>query len=80
MGLGCTITDWHGMKRITHNGGYIGFRTMHVQVPEKDFDVILLSNSGWGEGRYHIIEAVYDSYYGNNDAPGEKVNMDMGYI
>ena len=37
-------TDWHGKKRITHNGGHPGFRTLHIQLPEDDFDIIFLSN------------------------------------
>ncbi|MBQ5840391.1 MAG: beta-lactamase family protein, partial [Clostridia bacterium] len=46
MGMGCTVTTWHGKQRITHNGGHKGFRTLHVQLPQDDFDIIFLSNSG----------------------------------
>ena len=42
MGMGCTLSVWHGFRRITHNGGHTGFRTLHIHVPERDFDLILL--------------------------------------
>lgn len=80
MGLGCTINEWYGKKRIVHNGGWSGFRTMHVQLPEDDFDIILLSNSGWGNARRDIIEAIYSAYYGNSTLKSDILKMDVGYI
>lgn len=80
MGMGCTITDWHGKKRITHNGGHLGFRTLHVQLPEDDFDIILLSNTGFGDARNEIAEAIYSIYYGDDNSVETKVEMDKGYI
>lgn len=80
MGIGCTISSWHGKKRITHNGGCTGFRTLHIQLPEDDFDIIFLSNSGWGEARNDYAEAIYEAYYGKDDIADEKVSMDVGYI
>lgn len=43
-GFGCTATQWHGLRRATHNGGHRGFRTFHVHLPEEDLDVIILSS------------------------------------
>jgi len=80
MGMGCTISVWHGKKRITHNGGHIGFRTLHVQIPEDDFDIIILSNSGWGDARYDIAEAIHEAYYGKNMKKSNMIEMDKGYI
>jgi len=80
-GKGCSVTDWHGKRRITHNGGHNGFRTMHVLLPEDDFDIVLLSNSGYGNSRYSLTEAVYTAFYGaDNTDSGKAVNMDAGYI
>lgn len=39
-GMGCGVTEWHGKRRINHSGGHKGFRTLHVQLPEEDFDII----------------------------------------
>jgi len=79
MGLGCNITVWHNKKRITHNGGWKGFRTIHVQLPEDDFDIIYLSNSGWGDARGDYVNAVYNAFYGDGEKEKE-LRMDVGYI
>ena len=79
-GMGCTITQWHGKHRITHNGGHRGFRTLHIHLPEDDFDLIWLSNSGFGEARKDIAEMVYEVFYGSDETLSETVEMDKGYI
>ena len=79
-GMGCTVTVWHGKRRITHNGGHVGFRTLHIQLPEDDFDIIWLSNSGYGESRKFIAEAVFEAFYGSDHEKSELVEMDKGYI
>ena len=78
--MGCTVTMWHGKRRITHNGGHRGFRTLHVQLPEDDFDIIWMSNSGYGEARKFIAEAVHGLFYGEGGGLNENVEMDQGYI
>ncbi len=78
--LGCRVDSWHGKKRIIHNGGHLGFRTLHIQLPEDDFDIIILSNSGWGDARNDISEAVYKFYYDESDVAEPKLQMDVGYI
>ncbi|MBQ8402085.1 MAG: beta-lactamase family protein [Clostridia bacterium] len=79
MGMGCTITEWHGRHRITHNGGHLGFRTLHIWLPEDDFDIILLSNCGFGDPRPYFAEAIYEAWYGNGGT-AENLSMDAGYI
>ena len=80
MGMGCTIIQWHGKLRIRHNGGSKGFRTMHIQLPEDDFDIIYLSNSGWGRARQELSEVIYDAFYGVDGTENRDVQMDAGYI
>lgn len=80
MGFGCRVTVWHGKKRITHNGGHLGFRTLHVHLPEDDFDIILLSNCGFGGARTDFSEAIYDAYYGASGEAADNMKMDAGYI
>jgi len=79
-GLGCQVWDWHGKKRIQHNGGSSGFRTLHVQLPEDDLDIILLSNYGFGEARWSLTNAVYTAFYGETEVQSESEAMDGGYI
>jgi len=80
MGMGCSVTTWHDKKRITHNGGHTGFRTLHVQLPEDDFDIIFLSNSGFGNARNDLSEIIHDAYYGENKGTAYAIEMDKGYI
>lgn len=79
-GFGCTLTTWHGKRRITHNGGHRGFRTLHIQLPEDDFDIIFLSNCGYcNPARKDISEMVYSTFYAPA-APEEQPKMDGCYI
>ncbi len=78
MGMGCTISQWNGKYRITHNGGHTGFRTLHIQLPEDDFDIILLSNCGFGNARADISDAICEAFYGS--AQPAPLEMDKGYI
>lgn len=79
-GMGCMVFDWHGKKRIQHNGGHSGFRTLHVQLPEDDFDIILLSNYGGGNAREDFSEAIYAARYGLPKEIAKSYKMDAGYI
>lgn len=79
-GLGCQVWDWHGKKRIQHNGGSAGFRTLHVWLPEDDLDIILLSNFGFGDARWSLTNAVYTAFYGEDDSQAESEAMDAGFI
>ena len=79
MGCGCTVAKWHGYKRIVNNGGCDGFRAMHFFIPEKDFDVIILSNYGFGEARATIAEFIYEAFF-DSDGETAKIEMDKGYI
>jgi len=79
-GLGCQVWNWHGKLRIQHNGGSSGYRTLHIQLPEDDLDIILLSNFGFGEARWSLANAVYAAFYGDAEAQGEMEAMDGGYI
>lgn len=79
-GMGCMVFDWHDKKRIQHNGGHSGFRTLHVQLAEDDFDIILLSNYGGGNAREDFSEAIYAARYGLPKEIAEFHKMDSGYI
>ena len=76
---GCTVSLWHGKYRITHNGGHTGFRTLHIHLPQEDFDIIFLSNCGYGNARNDIAEMVHGAFFGG-DRTAEHMEMDTGYI
>lgn len=80
-GLGCiVIRNWHGKRRIQHNGGSRGFRTIHVYIPEDDLDIIFLSNCDFNDSRTAVCEIVYEEIYGTSGEPALEVEMDKGYI
>lgn len=79
MGLGCAVTRWNGHLRYTHNGGFHGFRTLHVQMPEEDLDLILLSNMGFGNARAAVSEAMLRLFYDADASPEQVVVMDKGF-
>lgn len=78
-GLGCSVSSWHGKLRYQHNGGFTGFRTLHVHLPEDDFDIILLSNMGFGNARTAFSEAIHALYYEGETAASDQPRMDAGY-
>lgn len=79
-GCGCTVSYWHGKYCITHNGGHLGFRTLHIQIPEDDFDIIFLSNSGYGNARNDISEMIHTAFYDDSVLEISSIEMDKGYI
>jgi CubicO group peptidase (beta-lactamase class C family) len=79
MGMGCTVTNWHGKTRVNHNGGHAGFRTLHIHLLEDDFDVIFLSNSGYGCAREDLAEVIHDIFFGADNEEVHKIEMDKGY-
>lgn len=83
-GLGCAVTKWHGKPRIQHNGGASGFRTLHIHLPEEDFDIIFLSNSGYGDSaptvRSEVSEIVYRAFFDASAASEKPLEMDTGYV
>ena len=80
MGMGCTVTCRYGKKIILHNGGHVGFRTYHLQIPEDDFDIIFLSNSGFGNARMDLTELILSHFYNDESKKTPNIEMDKGYI
>jgi len=62
-GCGCSVTYPNGKTRIQHNGGHIGFRTLHIQYLEDDLDIILLSNSGTADPRVVFADFISAEFY-----------------
>lgn len=77
-GFGCTVTTWHEKLRITHNGGHRGFRTFHVQLPQEDFDVIILSNAGYGNARQPLLELIYRAFFDEDTESESAMELDYG--
>ncbi len=44
--FGLSITEYKGLKRVSHGGGFVGFRAQMVRFPEEKFTVACLANLG----------------------------------
>jgi CubicO group peptidase (beta-lactamase class C family) len=42
--LGLTVSDYRGLKMISHGGAFVGFRAEMIRFPEQRFSVIILAN------------------------------------
>lgn len=78
-GLGCIVFQWDGRLTFQNNGGHVGFRTIHRLLPEEDFDIILLSNTAWGDARTDIMNAVHRCYLDGTTADLFQPEMDKGF-
>jgi hypothetical protein len=79
-GMGCAVLQWHGREMIRHNGGHTGFRTLHRQLQDEDFDIIMLHNYTNSDVREDIPEAIYVARYGLDVNKADVLSMDAGYI
>ncbi|MBT3253861.1 MAG: beta-lactamase family protein [Candidatus Marinimicrobia bacterium] len=60
-GCGWRIEDYKGLKRISHTGSTIGFRTDYQRFPEMEFSIIILTNRR-EPGVQYLAEALTDIY------------------
>ncbi len=79
-GLGCYVIKDVGLTCYQHTGGSSGFRNMHRYYPEVDFDVIFLSNSGFGYAREEICKMVSEYFLSDRHGETEKAEMDKGFV
>lgn len=79
-GFGCSVFDWHGKRTYQNNGGCTGFRTLHRYLLDEDFDIIILSNTGYGNAREDISEAIWRFSFEQSSIAGETPQMDPGFV
>ena len=79
MGKGCFITKYQGKTLIRHNGGHNGFRTLHAQILEDDFDVIAMFNCD-KDCRLAFLDACLSSAYESGRLDDKLSQMDVGYV
>ena len=78
-GVGCIVFDWNGKLTYQHNGGFLGFRTIHRYLPNEDFDIIVLSNVGFVDARTVICDKIHEIYFGDRGKT-QNPEMDKGFI
>ena len=77
-GLGCHVFEWYGKLTYQHNGGFSGFRTLQRYVPHEDFNIVIMSNTGFGNARNEISTAVYSVYH-DKEYLLDNIEMDKGF-
>lgn len=81
MGMGCTVSMGKSAQaRIIHNGGHVGFRTLHTHHIAEDFDVILLANCAHTCVRDVLYDLCVRHLLNENGVPLDTSGMDKGYI
>ena len=72
--FGHSLTDYKGTLRISHSGGWAGFRTYLVRFPEQSLSVIFLSNMSNANPGGDAL-SVADLYLEIEEEPTEKEEM-----
>ena len=44
--FGLSVNEYKGLKRVSHGGGFVGFRAQMTRFPEQKFTVVCLANLG----------------------------------
>jgi CubicO group peptidase (beta-lactamase class C family) len=66
-GFGLDLGDYHGSLMISHGGGWAGYRSFVIYIPEKRFGVAVLSNAA-NMAAPGLAVKIADLYLGNSPA------------
>jgi hypothetical protein len=70
-GFGVELGDYHGSPMISHGGGWAGYRSFVIHIPEKRFGVAVLSNAG-NLASFRLAIQIADLYLAHSAAVPEK--------
>lgn len=59
--FGLDIDEYKGLKRVSHSGGFAGFRSVHIRFPEQNFSTICFANLGT-IGPYKLCMKIVEIY------------------
>ncbi len=78
-GYGLQVYEWNGELCYMSTGGFTGFRALNRFLPKKDFNIIILSNTGFGDARADISNKAFNLFIDKNATYAFKVEMDKGF-
>ena len=78
-GLGCNVANWGGRRAYTHTGGYLGFRNLHIYLPDDDFDILVFGSEDFLNGRADISSKVYQIFFEEQAEDNPTDNADKGF-
>jgi CubicO group peptidase (beta-lactamase class C family) len=76
-GLGLFLSDYRGLKFVTHTGGLPGFVSKVTLIPEKRLGVAILTNQESGEAFMVLTHHILDHYLGAKDTDWLKAFAQM---
>jgi len=50
--FGLNVETYRGLRRVSHSGSFVGFRSYYVQFPDQRFSVVIFTNNSMGPGRF----------------------------
>ena len=71
---------WNSELCYMSTGGHVGFRALNRFLPKRDFNIIILSNSGFGDARADVSNKAYNVFIDENAIHAFKVEMDKGFV
>jgi CubicO group peptidase (beta-lactamase class C family) len=75
-GYGWNIGNDHGLNLFSHDGGYLGFRTVIARYPDQQFTIIILSNTRAVASTSSIARRIARIYLGDRMKLPATVNVE----
>lgn len=69
---GLVVGDYHGLRKISHGGGFAGFRAQMIRFPDQELSVICLCNRG-DANPSRLAQQVADLYLAEHLPKSEEV-------
>ena len=77
---GLQVYVWNSELCYMSTGGYLGFRALNRFLPKRDFNIIILSNTGFGDARADISNKAFELFIDEKADHAFKVEMDKGFV
>ena len=77
---GLQVYVWNSELCYMSTGGHLGFRALNRFLPKRDFNIIILSNSGFGDARADVSDKAYNMFVDKTAVHAFKVEMDKGFV
>jgi len=69
--FGLDVDTHRGLKRVSHTGSWVGFRTVAVRYPDQRFSVVIFGNGSLGPSRFadRIVDLYLNDQFTDPEAP-----------
>jgi CubicO group peptidase (beta-lactamase class C family) len=72
--FGMNVDTHRGLKRVSHTGSWVGFRTVAVRYPDQRFSVVIFGNGSLGPSRFadRIVDLYLEDQFTEPEPPREE--------